>query len=91
MDGRSRSIFDNFTKVFSGHYHTRSTNGTVFYLGNPYEMYWSDVNDTRGFHIFDTETLEHTPVTILTECIISFTMRIQTIRHLILVNMKIKL
>jgi hypothetical protein len=25
-------------------------------------MYWNDVNDTRGFHIFDTETLEHTPV-----------------------------
>ena len=55
-------VFDGFTKVFSGHYHTRSTNGVVFYLGNPYEMYWNDVNDTRGFHIFDTETLEHTPV-----------------------------
>ena len=25
-------------------------------------MYWNDVNDTRGFHIFDTETLEHTPI-----------------------------
>jgi len=25
-------------------------------------MFWNDVNDTRGFHIFDTETLEHTPV-----------------------------
>ena len=61
-DGMDSIIFDNFTKVFSGHYHTRSTNGTVFYLGNPYEMYWNDVNDTRGFHIFDTETLEHTPV-----------------------------
>jgi hypothetical protein len=34
----------------------------IFYLGNPYEMYWNDVNDTRGFHIFDTETLEHTPI-----------------------------
>jgi hypothetical protein len=60
--GLEANIFKNFTKVFSGHYHTRSDNGTVFYLGNPYEMFWSDVNDPRGFHIFDTETLEHTPI-----------------------------
>jgi hypothetical protein len=25
-------------------------------------MFWNDLNDTRGFHIFDTETLEHTPI-----------------------------
>ena len=60
--GLEADIFKNFTKVFSGHYHTRSDNGRIFYLGNPYEMYWTDVNDTRGFHIFDTETLEHTPI-----------------------------
>jgi len=56
--GLDSSLFDRFKLVFSGHYHTRSNNGTVFYLGNPYEMFWSDVNDTRGFHIFDTDTLE---------------------------------
>ena len=61
-NGLDSDIFKNFTKVFSGHYHTRSNNGRIFYLGNPYEMYWTDVNDTRGFHIFDTETLEHTPI-----------------------------
>jgi predicted phosphodiesterase len=60
--GMDANIFNKFEKVFSGHYHTRSTNGTVFYLGNPYEIYWNDVNDTRGFTIFDTETLEHFPV-----------------------------
>jgi hypothetical protein len=60
--GLEGKLFDKFERVFSGHYHTRSTNGTVFYLGNPYEIYWTDVNDTRGFTIFDTETLEHTPV-----------------------------
>jgi DNA repair exonuclease SbcCD nuclease subunit len=57
--GMEFNIFDKFSKVFSGHYHTRSNNGKIFYLGNPYEIYWNDVNDTRGFHIFDTETLEH--------------------------------
>jgi len=50
--------YNKFTKVFSGHYHTRSSNGKIFYLGNPYEMFWNDVNDSRGFHLFDTETLE---------------------------------
>jgi len=60
--GLEGKLFEKFKKVFSGHYHTRSTNGTVFYLGNPYEMFWTDVNDTRGFHIFDSETLDHTPI-----------------------------
>ena len=60
--GLESKLFEKFSLVFSGHYHTRSNNGTVFYLGNPYELYWNDVNDTRGFTIFDTETLEHTPV-----------------------------
>ena len=60
--GLEANIFKNFKKVFSGHYHTRSDNGTVFYTGNPYEIYWTDVNDTRGFTIFDTETLEHIPI-----------------------------
>jgi DNA repair exonuclease SbcCD nuclease subunit len=60
--GIDPNIFGKFDRVFSGHYHTRSNNGKIFYLGNPYEMYWTDVNDTRGFHIFDTETLTHTPI-----------------------------
>ena len=60
--GTDGKLFENFTRVYSGHYHTRSDDGKVFYLGNPYEMYWTDVNDPRGFHIFDTETLEHTTI-----------------------------
>ena len=61
-DGMGPDLFEKFIKVFSGHYHTRSDDGKIFYLGNPYEMYWNDVNDTRGFHIFDTETLEHVSI-----------------------------
>lgn len=61
-DGMDANLFGKFERVFSGHYHTRSNNGKIFYLGNPYEMFWNDVNDTRGFHIFDTETLELIPI-----------------------------
>jgi len=61
-DGMDINHFNKFEKVYSGHYHTRSTDGKIYYLGNPYEMFWNDVKDDRGFHIFDTETLEHTPI-----------------------------
>ena len=61
--GMDAHIFDKFDRVYSGHYHMRSNKENVFYLGNPYEMYWNDVNDrNRGFHLFDTDTLVHTPV-----------------------------
>ena len=60
--GHASELYSKFTKVFSGHYHTRSDDGRIFYLGNPYEMFWSDVGDRRGFTIFDTETLEHVAV-----------------------------
>ena len=61
--GMDANIFDKFDRVFTGHYHMRSNQGNVFYLGNPYEMYWNDVNDReRGFHLFDTDTLVHTPI-----------------------------
>ena len=60
--GHDARAFNKFEKVFSGHYHARSDNGTVFYLGNPYEMFWNDVESPRGFTIFDTESLEHQPI-----------------------------
>lgn len=55
-DGMDKSIFDKFDMVFSGHYHHRSDDGHIYYLGNPYELTWQDFNDPRGFHLFDTAT-----------------------------------
>ena len=58
MEGHSIPMFKAFQKVFSGHFHHRSVTGNITYLGNPYEITWSDYNDKRGFHIYDTETME---------------------------------
>ena len=50
------SQFKNFKRVWSGHFHHKSKNGNVQYLGNPYQMFWNDYKDRRGFHIYDTES-----------------------------------
>lgn len=57
-EGMDAEIFKKFDRVFSGHYHTKSDNGKIYYLGNPYQMFWNDVEDKRGFHIFDTKTFD---------------------------------
>jgi len=59
-DGLSKQTFDKFDIVFSGHYHHRSNDKHIHYLGNPYELTWQDYNDPRGFHLFDLDTRELT-------------------------------
>lgn len=54
--GMDAGLFHRFQRVWSGHYHHKSKKGNVQYLGNPYQMYWNDYKDTRGFHIYDTES-----------------------------------
>lgn len=56
--GYDAKIFKKFDIVLSGHYHHKSTKGNVTYLGCPYEIVWSDFDDPKGFHVFDTETRE---------------------------------
>ncbi len=58
INGDSVDKYKKFKKTFSGHYHTKNTKGNVTYLGNPYQIYWNDYGDKRGFHEFDTETLD---------------------------------
>jgi hypothetical protein len=46
------------TLCFSGHFHHKSDDGHIYYLGTPYEITWSDHDDPKGFHIFNTENRE---------------------------------
>jgi len=60
--GFDKSQFKKFDTIFSGHYHKKSDDGQIYYLGTPYQMTWSDYNCPKGFHVFDTETRELTRV-----------------------------
>ena len=56
--GLDREQFKRFEKVMSGHFHKKSDDGLIYYLGTQYQIMWSDHNCPKGFHIFDTETRE---------------------------------
>lgn len=61
--GMEKDNLSKFEFVFSGHFHHKSQQSNVYYLGTPYEMTWSDYDDPKGFHLFDTttRTLEFIP------------------------------
>ena len=56
--GYEKDFLRKFDTVFSGHFHKKSDDGQIYYLGNTYQMTWSDNGCPKGFHIFDTETRE---------------------------------
>ena len=60
--GFDKEQFKKFDTVFSGHYHKKSDDGQIYYLGTPYQMTWSDYNCSKGFHVFDTETRQLTRI-----------------------------
>jgi DNA repair exonuclease SbcCD nuclease subunit len=60
--GMDHKIFSRFERVLSGHYHTKSTQDNITYLGTQLELFWSDAHDPKFFHILDTATRELTPV-----------------------------
>lgn len=62
MDGMSKSHFDRFDMVLTGHFHAKSSMDNIHYLGSQMEFFWNDCDDPKHFHVFDTETRELTAV-----------------------------
>lgn len=57
-NGFNQEFFNRFKRVFSGHFHIKSTNNNISYLGNPYQTDWSDYGYEKGFHIYDIKKNE---------------------------------
>ena len=56
--GQDPSIFSQFQKVYSGHFHTPSTQGKITYLGSPFQQTFHDAGSTRGYYIFEEGNLD---------------------------------
>ena len=56
--GMNPKIFKRFEQVLSGHFHCKQERGNIIYLGAPYQITFSDVNEPKGFWILDTDTRE---------------------------------
>ena len=61
-EGMNPAPLERFDLVMSGHFHTKSHNRHIHYLGAQMEFFWNDAHDPKYFHIFDTVTNELTPV-----------------------------
>jgi DNA repair exonuclease SbcCD nuclease subunit len=56
--GIDKQPLNKYDIVLTGHFHHKSNDGHIYYVGTPGEMTWADYNDPRGFHTFDTNTRE---------------------------------
>lgn len=60
--GMSADNLRRFELVLSGHYHCKSSQDNIHYLGSQMEFFWNDAHDDKFFHILDTDTRELIPV-----------------------------
>ena len=56
--GLDKQKLSKYDLVLSGHYHHKSFDNHIFYVGTPTEITWSDYKGNKGFHILDTHTRE---------------------------------
>lgn len=57
-NGLNRSIFKKFERVYSGHYHLKSDEGNISYVGSLMQLNWNDFGDKKRMILLDFETGE---------------------------------
>jgi len=56
--GMNPKLFERYEQVFTGHFHCRQEHGNIYYMGTQYQITFADLNETKGFHVYDTDTRE---------------------------------
>jgi len=57
-EGMDAKLFSRYEQVLTGHFHCRQEHGNIYYLGTQYQITFADLNETKGFHVYDTDTRE---------------------------------
>lgn len=57
-NGMDPNLFNRYEQVYSGHFHCRQEKDNIYYFGTQYQITFADLNDTKGFHVLDTDTRE---------------------------------
>ncbi len=57
-NGMNHTLFNRYEKVLSGHFHCRQERNNIYYMGTQYQITFADLQETKGFHVLDTETRE---------------------------------
>lgn len=60
--GMTSDNLKRFELVMSGHYHAKSNQENIHYLGSQMEFFWNDAHDDKFFHILDTQSRELLPI-----------------------------
>ena len=60
---KSNELLDKSDLIITGHFHLREerkyNNGTILYIGSPFQMDFGDVGDTKGYYILDIENTSY--------------------------------
>ena len=53
--GMNPKLFERYEQVLTGHFHCRQEHGNIYYMGTQYQITFADLNEQKGFHVFDTD------------------------------------
>lgn len=60
---KASELLEKAKLIISGHFHLRDerkySNGTILYLGSPYQMDFGDVDSTKGIYLLDLKTKKY--------------------------------